>query len=237
MRDVLGLGVLALEEVDVVRRDEGQSELPGQGDDLRIDGQLTLEPVVLELEVEIARGEKRRVFPGGLFRTLVLVPGQEEVDLALEAGREGDEALGPAGQDLLVDAGAVVESFQVAFGQELAEVPVALLVLDEQDEVEMMGLLVRRPSLVEPAPGGDIGLAAEDGLDAPGPGLLEEGDGPEDVAVVGDGHRRHPVLKRRLGQVGDLETAVQDAVLGVVVEMDIGELHVIPTRSSPAACS
>ncbi len=91
----MGLGVLLLEEMDVVGGDQRQAELPGQGDDLRVDRLLPLEAVVLELEVEIARGEERGVLPGGLLGALVLVPRQEEVDLALEAGREADQPLGP----------------------------------------------------------------------------------------------------------------------------------------------
>ena len=193
--------------------------------------------MVLELEVEIARGEEGGVLPGGRLGALVLVPSEEEVDLALEAGREADEAFGMAGQDLLVDPGAIIEALPVPLGQEPAEVLVAFFVLDEQDEVEMVRFLVRRPALVEPAPRSDVGLTAEDGPDALGLGLLEKCDGAEDVAVVGDGHRRHAVPDGRVDQVGDLETAVEDAVLGVVVQMDIRELHVIPTRSFPAACS
>jgi hypothetical protein len=71
-------------------------------------------------------------------------------------------------EQLLVDARVVVEAVEVGLGGEEAEVGVALLVLGQEDEV--VGHLLRA---VRPALGaGDVGLHAEDGLDARILGLL-----------------------------------------------------------------
>ena len=199
--DVLALGVLAAGEVDVVRRDERQVELAGDGHELGIDRLLRVEAVVHELDEEVARPEHRGVLPGRLFGLLGQAAAEPDRDLALETGREPDEAPGVGGQELLVDPGPVVEALEVALGDEPAEVPVPGLVLDEEDEVVVMDVGGRPGLLVEAALRGDIDLAAEDGLDAPGLGLLEELDGAEDVAVVGQGHGGHVLLVGRADEV------------------------------------
>ena len=224
-QDILGLHILPVEEVDVVGGHKRQAELSGQSDDLRVDLLLRLETVILELEVEVALGEKRGVGPGGLLGLLVLAAGQEEVDLALETARQPDQPGGVPGQELLVDARPVVEALEISLGQELAQVPVALFVLDEKDEMVVVGLLVRVGPPVETAAGRHIDLTAEDGLDPLGLGRFEELDGSEDVAVVGEGDSRHIVVVGRVDEVLDPEAAVEDAVLRVVVQMDEGHGH------------
>ena len=47
-----------------------------------------------------------------------------------------------------------------------------------------------------------------------------EGDGPEHVAVVGDGHRLHAEAHALLDQLVDAAGAVEQAVLGVQVQVD-----------------
>ncbi len=250
--DVLALRVLPAGEVDVVRGDEREVEPSGQADEKRVDGLLVGDAVVLELDVEAVLPEDRSVLAGRVLGLLDEAPGEPGTELALEAGREPDEPLGVGREQLLVDPRAVVEALEIALRQEPAEVPVALPVPDEEDEMEMVDV-VRRPGLlVEAAARRDVDLAAEDGLDAAGLGLLEKLDGAEDVAVVGDGHGRHVVPDGRLDQVRHLQGAVEDAVLGMVVEVNERRFHrslspkggaapcgppAIPTRSSRAAWS
>ena len=123
------------------------------------------------------------------------------------------------GQQLLVDTRPVIEPFQISFGQEDAQVPVAGLVLDQEEEM-VVGRLLVPIFLVETAARGDVDLAAEDGLDPGLLGRLEELDRPEDVAVVGQGHGAHAVPGRGLAQGVDAHGPVQNAVLRMVVEMD-----------------
>ncbi len=83
-----------------------------------------------------------------------------------------------------------------------------------------------RPGLlVEPALRGDVDLAAQDGLDAPGFGLLEELDGPEDVAMVGDGHGGHVLVVGRADEVADPQAAIEDAVFGMVMQVNECRFH------------
>ena len=72
------------------------------------------------------------------------------------------------------------------------------LVFDQEEEVVMRRLAV--PGFaVEAAARGDVRLAAEDGLDALVLGDFLKLDRAEDVAVVGQGHGRHVVARRRPG--------------------------------------
>ena len=150
--DVLALGVLAAGEVDVVRGHERQVELAGDGHELGVDRLLLGEAVVHELDEEVAGREDRRVLPGRVLGLFGEAAAEPEGDLALEAGRQPDEALAVGGQKLLVDPRPVVEALEIALGDELAEVLVAAVVLDEEDEVEVVDVVGAARLLVEAAP-------------------------------------------------------------------------------------
>jgi hypothetical protein len=67
---------------------------------------------------------------------------------------------------------------------------------------------------------GEVGLDADDRLDADGLGLLVELVGAEEVAVVGHRHRGHAQLRGPFGQRAEPGGAVEHGVLGVHVEVD-----------------
>ena len=73
---------------------------------------------------------------------------------------------------------------------------------------------------VEAGPGGDVGLHAEDRLDARVERRRLELVRAEHVPVVRDGHGVHPVPSRVLDQVLDAVRAVEEGVLRVEMEVD-----------------
>ena len=125
-------------------------------------------------------------------------------DLAVEAGRQADQALRVPGEVLAVDARLVVVAVEVGVGDEAAQVPVAGPVLGQQDEV--VGLGVGLALAVGHRASGDVGLDADDGLDLALLAGLVEGDRAVERAVVGDGEAsrspaRWPVRRgRRCGR-------------------------------------
>ncbi len=119
---------------------------------------------------------------------------------------------------LVVDPGLVVVALQVRVGDQPAEVLVALPVLGQQDEVE--GLAVGLALLVAHAPPGDVRLDADDRLDAPGGGGLDERDRAVKGAVVRDGHGVEAELGALFGKLVDAPEPVQQAELGVEVQVD-----------------
>jgi hypothetical protein len=140
-------------------------------------------------------------------------------DLAREAAGEPDQAPVVAGQEVLVDAGPVIKPFRVGQGDQLHEVVVALVVGREKGQVVVsLGDSGRR--LVEAASRGHVDLAAQDGPEALFPAGVVEGHRPEQVAVVGDGQGLHPQAHRLVHQLVNVNGPVEQAVLGMQVEMD-----------------
>ena len=86
----------------------------------------------------------------------------------------------------------------------------------------MEGLAVGLALLVGHRPAGDVGLDADDRLDALVLGGLVEGDRAVEGAVVRDGHRIHALGRRRVDQLRDPAEAVEQAEFGVDVE--VGEV-------------
>ena len=70
------------------------------------------------------------------------------------------------------------------------------------------------------APGRHVELAADDRLDPGFDALLIEVDGAVHDPVVGERDRRHPQLGGLADQPVDPARAVEEGVLGVVVEVD-----------------
>ena len=118
----------------------------------------------------------------------------------------------------MVDAGLVVVALEVGVGDQAAEVLVALPVLREEDQVE--GLAVGLAFLVAHASPGDVRFHADDGLDALRLHRLDERHRSVQGAVVRDGHGVEAELGSLFGEVVDAAEAVQQAELGVEMEVD-----------------
>jgi hypothetical protein len=73
---------------------------------------------------------------------------------------------------------------------------------------------------VVPAPARDIRLHAEDGLDAVLLGRFVEMNEPEETAVVGQRERGHVEFARAADEVFDLDRPVEQAELGMRMQMD-----------------
>jgi len=225
--------VLGPEEVDVVRRHDGEPELVGEAEDPLVQLVLPLRVVGLDLEI-VAVAEDLGV-PRGR-RPGLVPPVRHEVlrHLAREAGRGHDHPFGVPLQHLPVDAGAMVEPLHVPDGGQLDEVPVALEVACEEHEMVVRPLPPRRAP-VPPVARRDVRLHPEDRLD---PGLarhLLELPRAEHAAVVGERDGGHLELLRPPHQVAEAVGAVEEGVLAVRVEMD--ERHGLRprTRTNPGS--
>jgi hypothetical protein len=105
-------------------------------------------------------------------------------------------------------------------GRQPAQVLVAGPVLGQEDQVE--GLGIGLALLVGHRPAGDVGLDAEDRLDALVLRRLVEGDGAVEGPVVGDGQRIHAVLGGRVDHLRDPAETVEQAEFRMGVE--VGEI-------------
>ncbi len=217
--DVLGRRVFLVAVVEVVRGDEGNAGFLRYLDEGGVHRFLLGDAVVLELQVEAPPPEQGivvdRLFLG------VLEPARldEGGDLAPEAGREADQVLVVALQELVVDPGLVVEALDERQGRQVAQVPVALGVLGQQDHVVVLGRLFAA-RLVRPRTGGDVELAPDDGVDLRGLAFLVEFQGPEHVAMVGQGEMLHPELFRTGNERLDRGGPVEEREIRMNVEVD-----------------
>jgi hypothetical protein len=123
------------------------------------------------------------------------------------------------GQQIFVDARAVVEALGVAGRHQLDEVVIPLVAGRQQRQV-VVGLANPRARLVVPTADGNIRFTAEDRLEALGTAGVVELDRAEHVAVVGDRHRLHAELRAALDDLADAAGAVKQAELGVQVKMN-----------------
>ena len=177
--------------------------------------------VLLELEEEIVLAE-HVVIPvqaaaGGLHLALA--------DQARHFGRHAaggaDQAFGVFGQEFLVDAGVIIEAFQLGRRSDLEQVLVTGLVLGQQQQVRgapvLLGVMLLHRA------GRQVGFQADDGLDAGLLGSMIELDHAEHGAMVGDGQGGHVHLLGALDQLLDVREAVQQGVFGVDVQ--VGEGH------------
>jgi hypothetical protein len=213
-QDVVRLPVGLLHVVAVAGGDEAEPGLARHLLPRVVDLLLLVEAVGLHLEEERVVLEQRLVLERLVLGVLVALAHQRLRHLAAQARRQADEPLGVILEQLLVDARVVVEALEERLGVEELQVLVALLVLRQEDEVVVLalGLVLHRGRR-------DVGLAAEDRLDPGVLGLLVEVDHAVHVAVVGEGHRVHAHLLTGLEQVGQPDGPVEQAVLGMQVEV------------------
>jgi hypothetical protein len=205
-------------EADAADAPERHAGLLGELHDRPEDLPLLREPVVLELQVEVPRPEDVAVGGDRLRRAIVLSVQGELRRLARQAAGEPDQARGTLLEQRLVDPGPMVEALEVRVRDELQKVSVAGLVLGEDREVPVLLLaLAGRP--VEARAGRDVGLHAEDRLDAGRPPRFVELQRAEHPAVVGDGDRGHPGLGGFLEERLDAGGPVEQRELRVRVEV------------------
>ena len=189
-----------------------------------------VEAVVHQLEEVVVPAEDVLVVRGDLPGRVVVAVAQVHLHLAGRAAGRADQALAVLGQQLAVDARLLEEAVAPGAGAEPEEVVHPLGRLAEQrhvrvgaaraDVVGAAAVEVDALALEAADVGREVGLDADDRLDPGVLGLLVELVGPEHVAVVGHRHRRHPELRRPLGQLRQPRRTVEHGVLGVHVQVD-----------------
>ena len=194
----MGPGITLAQIVAIVGGDQGQIELTSELGQRLVGEGLLGQTVGLEFQIEIVRPEDLGVFQGHLARVLFLIAHEQGGDFPLEAAREPDQTLVVLPQDLLVDPGLVVKAFKIGQGNQLHQVLVAGEVLCQQHQVIVaivIAVAAAAPfSLTfKAAPGSNVDLATENGLDLEFPAQLVEFQRPEHVAMIGNGHCRHLV--------------------------------------------
>ncbi len=119
-------------------------------------------------------------------------------------------------EQVFIDAGLVIEAFEVAGGDKLDEVFVAFLRFAEQDEmIVAVGIGAGLVALL-----GDVDFAADDGMNAFFRRFVIKLDSAEEVAVIGHGDRGHLLAFHDLDELLDIASAIEEGVIGVAMEVN-----------------
>src|SRR5262249_7145696 len=169
---------------------------------------------------------------GGLPGLRGVAGAQHPRHLGVQAPREDQEPVGMPGQELAIDPRLVIEPLEERPRDQLDEVLVARAIADQHGE--MVGALVapvlRAPLLA--AARRDVELAADDRLDAGLHRRVVEIDRAEEIAVIGQRDRRELELLGLGDELLELGGAVEQAVLGMHMEVDeVAVLHRAPGYS------
>jgi hypothetical protein len=229
-------GILMTHVMDVVGADDLEIELFGDLEQAGDDFALLGDAVVLDFDEEVFPAEDVDEPGGGLPGLLEAVVKQMLWHNRCQTTRESDQAAGVTGERLVIGARFIIKPFQVRVGHQFEQVLVALEVFREQAEV-VVALAVLGPAvLFQTRLFGQINLAADQGLNAFAFGGIVELNGTEHVAMISEGHGLHAQGGGAVHQAIDPTGAVQQAVVGVDVEMDEiggGGRHAI--QATPAA--
>jgi hypothetical protein len=226
--------------VRVVGGDRLEVEQPADLQQALAHRPLDRQAVVHQLEEEVVGAEDVLVVGRGLDRRLLLAQPQPGLHLAGRAAGGGDDAGAVLGDELAVHPGLAVVALHAGQRGQLEEVPQPGRVLREHRHVgvgtgardvaaltelvraALVGLSPEDGLLVEAALRRDVGLDADDRLEAVLLGLLVELVAAVHVAVVGHADRGHAEARRLREERGDLRRTVEHRVLGVDVQVDEG---------------
>jgi hypothetical protein len=223
--NLVGLGVHTIQIMAIICRDQGKSKVAGQAQKSPVRPLLFRQGVFLKLQ-KVTSGEDIGILLGRgpcVIHPAALAKGSH---LPFQTGGQGNKAGGIFTQNLFIDAGTVIETLLIAYGNKPAQVPVSLEILAQQDK--MARGIANTPCLLgKTGFRRQVHLATNQGFYTSGLALQIELDGAEHVAMVGKGNSRHPVLASLLYQIADADCAVQEGILCVDMKMNkIRDFHI-----------
>ena len=205
-QDALHLGVLFAQIMGVVGSCHGDTGLARKLDELRQNGSILLQAVILQFDVVILCTEQVPVPQRGRLCALV-VPCQNGLrDLARQTGRKADQSLVVLLQKLLIHAGLGVKALHKTGRDHFDQVFVAGLVFAQQNQVVVAVDFIY---LIKAGTGGNIDLTADNGLDARLFSGFIKLHTTVHHAVVGAGNGGLSTLLHPLHQLVDTASTVQ----------------------------
>ena len=216
---VMSLVILLVEEMHVVRGHGLEAELLAESPHLDHALLLRVVAVIVHLKVEILLPEDLDQLRNALPGLADAVLENELIDLAFAVAAQADQTRCVFRESLPVHAGQGMHSVKMRLGHELHQVRVALVILRQQRQVGH-GFAARDLPFFIHRSGHHIDLAADDRFDLLLLGLHVELNGPEEVPVVRDRHRRHPQFLHLRHQLGNAHRAIEKGVFRVKMKMD-----------------
>gem|GEM_PF-4247483 len=198
--------------VTVVRRDQRDTRLITEHDQVLVDLRLLGELIALDLEIVIASSEDTVVPERSILRLLRIVLEDICRDLAGHTRRQRDQALGILLEKLVIDSRLIVETFGETGGNQTVQVLQAFVILREEHQMVVSPIFI---FFQKTAARSDIHFTSDDRMDALlGHGFIEL-DGTVHGTVVGDGAGSHAQFFEARGKTLDADRTIQKAVFGM----------------------
>ena len=198
----VGAEVVTVHELDRMRRDQRNPRFAGQIGRLLNDGLLLRLAVALHFQIERA-GENRLPGLGPLAGQIEIAVQQRFANIPEMRSGQGDQPVAAnLAKPVAVQFSPVTPAFdQISLAQQLAQLLVTGVVARQQQQAIS---IVRRLRIGDPdiRPGNRLDpLAARPGIEL---------DQPEQIAQIGQSHRRHAIPRRALDGITDADNAVGD---------------------------
>ena len=165
----------------------------------------------LHLEIKSVAAKRLPALKTAL-RLIVPAARNRLADIALGAARQNDQSL----QRIAADPAAIQHghtallAFKIRTGYQLCEIPIALQILAKKHHARRCGVLAR---FAYP------GIDPDQGLDARTLRFLVELHHRKQIALIGQGHRRHARRRDRRHQFRHTHDSIEQRVLGVQSQM------------------
>ena len=231
-QDFLGVGVFVVEIMAIVGGDERDAGFFRESNELGVDALFDGQALVLNFEEEIAFAEDVAEAVGVFASLAVFFFDDAFSDGAAETGAESDQAFGILAEEFVIDARLVIKAFEESCGDELDEIAVAFEIFAEENQVIAApgaGLKIvaifggdgaKFFAAIVAAALGDIDFAADDGLHIALAGFVKEIGGGEEVAVIGDGYRRHFLARSFVEELGGFTRSIEKTEISVYVQVN-----------------
>ena len=214
-QDVLQAGIVFVDVVNIVGGHKTGIVAVTQVEQHLVDVIQLGNIVLLKLQVEA-------VWAKDLIVPVELPPGGRDVllldqarDLSRHAARGADQPFRVLGQKLVVNARVIVKAIQLGSAGQAQQVLIAGLILGQQQQVA--GLFIFLGVALFHRAGGQVGLDADDRLDACRGGGVVKLEHPEHGAVVGQAQGGHAHLLGALDQLLDVAEPIQERIFRVTV--------------------
>lgn len=211
-----------VEEMHVIGGDDLEVHFLGELEQGGIHQALRFEAVIVDLDVGVLFAVDFYDFGEGFAGFFFIASAEPFVHGAGNAASEADDALGILAEGVAIDAGlAIVESFEIALGDEFTEILPALVVFGEQGHVGGP-FAAHDLAFVLHGPGCEVNFTAENRFYPGFVAILVKFDGPIEIAMIGHGHGGHSEFFGAFGEILGADHAVQKGKFGMQVKVDEG---------------
>ena len=174
--------------------------------------------MILQFQKKVPLAEDFFVSQGRFLPLLILSPLQIFLDLPCQTGRKTDNSLMKGPKNLVIHPRFIVESVHIAFGHDLHQVLIPLIVFRQKHQV-VIPVLTADCLPVKPGTWSHIDLTADDGFHSCLPGCPVKINDPVHGSMVCNGHTVHSQFLSPGCQFLDLAGAVQQAVFRMDMQM------------------